>query len=61
MTNKYEIHTVLADPMFVDKANHDYRLRDESPAFKLGFKQIDVSKVGLFANHPYFKGNRRQY
>lgn len=39
-------HSVYADPMFVDPANHDFRLKPESPAFKLGFKQIDVSTAG---------------
>ena len=27
--------------------NDDYTLRPESPAFKLGFKPIDLSRVGL--------------
>ena len=35
-----------ADPMFVDPANDDYRLRANSPALKLGFQPIDLSKIG---------------
>jgi hypothetical protein len=34
--------------MFVDAAEHDYRLRPESPALKLGFKQIPMEKIGPF-------------
>ncbi len=30
----------------VDAANDDYRLKPESPAFKLGFKPILVEKIG---------------
>jgi len=30
----------------VDAANDDYRLKPESPAFKLGFKPIPVEKIG---------------
>lgn len=43
----YDTHSIVADPMFVDMANGDYRLRPESPALKLGFQPIDVSKIGI--------------
>ncbi len=43
----YDTHSIVADPLFVDPDNDDYSLRPESPAFKLGFKQIDLSRVGL--------------
>jgi len=41
-----DAHSVIADPLFVDPANHDYRLRPESPAFQLGFRPIDLADVG---------------
>jgi hypothetical protein len=40
-------HSITADPLFVDLENHDYSLKPESPAFKVGFKPIDLSHVGL--------------
>ncbi len=43
-------HSLLADPLFVDAANRDYRLRPDSPALKLGFKQIPIDQIGLFAH-----------
>jgi hypothetical protein len=43
----FEKNSIVADPMFKDPANNDYTLLPESPAFKLGFKQIDLSTVGL--------------
>ena len=43
----YDTHSIVADPLFVDPANDDYSLRPESPAFKLGFKPIDLTRVGL--------------
>ena len=41
-------HSQFADPRFVDPANHDYRLRDDSPALKLGFKPIPFDKIGPY-------------
>jgi len=47
-----DTHSIVADPMFVDPANDDYSLKPESPALKLGFKPIDISKVGLRGRKP---------
>ena len=34
------------DPLFVDEANGDWRLRPDSPILKLGFQPIDLSEIG---------------
>jgi parallel beta-helix repeat protein len=41
-----DAHSLYADPLFVDPENYDFRLKENSPAFKLGFKNIDMSTVG---------------
>ncbi len=41
-------HSVIADPLFVDPDNDDYRLRPDSPALKLGFKPIPIDKIGPY-------------
>ena len=45
-----DTHSLVADPLFVDPANDDYRLRPESPALKLGFKPIPFEKIGPHAD-----------
>ena len=44
--------SISTDPLFVDMENGDLRLHPESPAYKLGFREIDLENVGL---EPYYK------
>ena len=41
-------HSVIADPLFMNLAKDDYRLKPESPAWGLGFKRIPVEKIGCY-------------
>jgi len=43
----YDVNSLVADPLFMDAANGDYRLREESPAFKLGFPPIPFDRIGV--------------
>jgi hypothetical protein len=40
--------SVVADPLFVNPSEDDYRLRPESPAWALGFEPIPVERIGCF-------------
>ncbi|MFN0195370.1 MAG: hypothetical protein ACKVT0_01385 [Planctomycetaceae bacterium] len=42
----FDQHSLVADPLFVDVKNGDYRLRPSSPAYTLGFQPIPVEKIG---------------
>jgi hypothetical protein len=48
----YDLHSVFADPMFVDPDKRDYRVKSDSPAIKLGFKNFDLNEVGLLPDFP---------
>lgn len=42
-------NTVIdTDPGFVDLKAKNFQLKDDSAAYKLGFKKIPVEKIGLF-------------
>jgi hypothetical protein len=43
----HDVHSVLGDPHFVAPERFDFRLNRNSPAFKLGFKPIDLDEVGV--------------
>jgi parallel beta-helix repeat protein len=41
-----DTHSLVADPLFADPSRGDFSLKPGSPAFKMGFKPIDLSHVG---------------
>ncbi|MCX6901276.1 MAG: right-handed parallel beta-helix repeat-containing protein [Verrucomicrobia bacterium] len=43
-----DTNSLVADPLFVNAKKDDYRLKKNSPAFKLGFKPIPVENIGPY-------------
>ena len=43
----WDRNSVVADPLFVDWQKDDWRLKPESPAWKLGWQEIPVGKIGV--------------
>lgn len=44
----FDTESIFEDPMFVDPENDDYRLKEGSPAFKLGFEPLPIEKMGPY-------------
>ncbi len=49
-TTGHDKNSIIADPGFIDPDNGDFRLKDDSPALKIGFKPFDYSKAGVYGD-----------
>jgi len=54
-----DLHSIIADPLFLNPRKYDFRLRKGSPAYKIGFKPIDMSNVGLYGDRDWRNLPRR--
>ena len=43
----WDENSLLGDPMYVDAANGDFRVKEGSPALKLGFKNFPMDQFGV--------------
>lgn len=45
-----EDNLITKEPGFIDPANQNFKLKDDSPAYKLGFKRIPIERIGLMGD-----------
>lgn len=46
----FQDNLIDKDVHFLDRDHQDFRLKEDSPAFKIGFKPIPTEKIGLYEN-----------
>ncbi|WP_158602330.1 right-handed parallel beta-helix repeat-containing protein [Cohnella endophytica] len=46
VNGKYDGNTIIADPLFLDEEARDYRLRPDSPAYRIGWQEIEFDRIG---------------
>ncbi len=55
LDGKFEGNSKFADPMFIDAANGNFSFKASSPAPEMGFKPVDVSRMGLKSDFPFME------
>ena len=48
----FDRNSVFADPLFVDPAKNDYRVRPGSPALRVGFNNFEMGQWGITKEFP---------
>ncbi|KLU01159.1 hypothetical protein RISK_006728 [Rhodopirellula islandica] len=43
----WDVNSIVADPKFIDPAKGDFRVEDDSPALKIGFKNFPMDQFGV--------------
>ena len=43
----WDVNSIAADPMFVDPASGDFRVKEGSPAFEIGFQNFRMDQFGV--------------
>ncbi|MBI4976536.1 MAG: right-handed parallel beta-helix repeat-containing protein [Spirochaetes bacterium] len=48
----YDMNSIIADPLFIDAVNYDFRIKEGSPALQKGFEPFldEIAKAGLYGD-----------
>ena len=46
-----DAHSITGDPMFVNASEADFRIKEESPVWNIGFHNFDMHSFGVLSKH----------
>nr|WP_299074367.1 peptide-binding protein [uncultured Allomuricauda sp.] len=49
LQNQTDINSIVGNPMFFDAKNGDFRVKEQSPALKMGFKNFPMDEFGVIS------------
>lgn len=50
-----DVHSVIADPMFADIENFDFRIKNKKLIHRINFKPFDYSKAGVYGSEEWIR------
>ena len=50
-----DVHSIIADPGFVNPSAFDFRIKNKSVARKIGFREFDYSQAGVYGSEEWKK------
>ncbi|MHC4743853.1 MAG: right-handed parallel beta-helix repeat-containing protein, partial [Planctomycetota bacterium] len=58
---QHDKNSIVADPRFTNPESYDFRLRNDSPVQKIGFKPFDYTKAGVYGNSHIRKAKNAEF
>jgi len=49
----HDQNSIIADPLFANPQEHDFRVGRDSPALKIGFKPFDYTRAGVYGDRAW--------